>query len=92
MTEFNPQAARERREAATARLAYWESQWRASANAAEKAFWYEAIVRDLHDAVSGFAAALEALKAAQGKLDALRGCKTYDEMERILFKEGNDAR
>ena len=59
-------------EAATARLAYWESQWRASASGSEKEAWYDAIVRDLHDAVAGFAAAVEALEEAQKKAKRLR--------------------
>ena len=59
---FNPQAARERCEAATARVAYWESQWRRSANTPEKEAWYDAVVRDLHDASTGFASAVKALE------------------------------
>jgi len=61
-------AAKKRCEAATARVAYWESQWRASVSGSEKEAWYEAIVMDLHDAAGGFAAALEALGEARGVL------------------------
>ncbi len=65
-------AARARCEAATARVTYWESQWRTSANDLEKEMWYDAVVHDLHDTAAGFAAALEALEEAQGKLEAVR--------------------
>jgi hypothetical protein len=77
MGKLDLAAARARCETAKARLAYWESQWRASASDPEKEAWYEAIVRDLHDATGGFAAALEALEF--GDLRAL---------DRILSKEG----
>ena len=60
-------AAKVRCEEATARLAYWESQWRASAGDAEKEAWYDAVVRDLHDATAGFASAVEALAEAGAK-------------------------
>ncbi|KKL19592.1 hypothetical protein LCGC14_2463950 [marine sediment metagenome] len=65
-------AAKTRCEAATARVVYWESQWRASSSGSEKDAWYEAFVRDLHDATDGFAAALEALEEAKGLIAALR--------------------
>ncbi|KKM13450.1 hypothetical protein LCGC14_1716140 [marine sediment metagenome] len=51
--------------AATARVAYWESQWRATAGDPEKEAWYDAVVRDLHDAATGFASTVTALEEAQ---------------------------
>ena len=69
---MDPQAARARCQAATARVTYWESQWRTSANDLEKEMWYDAVVHDLHGAAAGFAAALEALEEAQEENKQLR--------------------
>lgn len=69
--EFDPAVAKKRSDAAAARVAYWESQWRASAGGSEKEAWYEAIVMDLHDAAAGFAAALEALETSESARETL---------------------